>query len=144
MVIGERALLPLPGIRHRQAPCRPARHWLPVLVAGLLLGTAGAAGAHAHLRSASPPVDGVVAAAPAEVTATFTEQLEAKLSSLVVKDSAGRAVSTGDVRLPPGSDGRTLAVSVSPLSPGTYTVQWGAASVDTHKTTGSFSFVVRP
>lgn len=104
----------------------------------------GTAQAHAHLKTASPPVDGVVDAAPAEVTVTFTEKLEAQLSQLEVKDSGGRTVSKDDLHLGIGSEGKTLAVSVPPLPAGTYTVQWTAASVDTHKTTGSFSFVVKP
>ncbi|GAB4064237.1 copper resistance protein CopC [Ancylobacter sonchi] len=143
MVISELALAPLPEIRPRRLPPLSQLGALAT-IALLLLGSIGAADAHAHLKSASPPVDGVVAAAPGEVTVTFTEKLEAKLSSLVVTDKGGRAVSTGEVRLAAGGDGKTLAVTVPVLPAGTYTVQWTAASVDTHKTTGSFSFAVKP
>ena len=58
-----------------------------IAATALLLGSIGAVQAHAHLKSASPPVDGVVAASPGEVTVTFTERLELKLSRLEVKDS---------------------------------------------------------
>ena len=143
MVIREpvRASSPFAGMRSSLL-----RRWtrLFALGAALSLGSVGAVEAHAHLKTASPPVDGVVDAAPAEVTVTFTEKLEVKLSRLEVKDSGGRAVSRDDVHFPTGSEGRALAVSVPPLPAGTYTVQWTAASVDTHKTTGRFSFVVKP
>ena len=118
--------------------------WTLAAATLLLLGSIGAVQAHAHLKSASPPVDGVVATSPGEVTVTFTERLEVKLSRLEVKDSSGRAVSKDDVHFPTDGDGRTLAVSVPTLPAGSYTVQWTAASVDTHKTTGAFSFVVKP
>ena len=145
MVISELAMTrtALPEIQPRPLPHLRQLGALAT-VALLLLGSIGTADAHAHLKSASPPVDGVVATSPGEVTATFTEKLEAKLSSLVVTDKGGRAVSTGEVRLPAGSDGKTLAVTVPALPAGIYTVQWTAASVDTHKTTGSFSFAVKP
>ncbi|MDR6951160.1 methionine-rich copper-binding protein CopC [Ancylobacter sp. 3268] len=138
------------GIRTSSQAARrlssPLRRWTRFLALGtaLSLGSMGTAQAHAHLKTASPPVDGVVDAAPAEVTVTFTEKLEAQLSRLEVKDSGGRTVSKDDLHLGIGSEGKTLAVTVPPLPAGTYMVQWTAASVDTHKTTGSFSFVVKP
>lgn len=143
MVSGERAPATVPELRSRRLSY--LRQILALCAATLLLlGSAGAVRAHAHLKSASPPVDSVVSAAPGDVTVSFTERLEARLSSLVVKDESGRTVSAGEVRLPAGGDGKTLAVTVPKLPAGRYTVQWTAASVDTHKTTGSFSFVVRP
>ena len=115
-----------------------------LVATAFLLSLAGQASAHAHLKTASPEVDGTVASAPKEVTATFTEKLEEKLSRLTVKNGDGRQVDKGDTHFPAGSDGRSLAVTLESLPAGTYTVNWTAASVDTHKTTGSFTFVVRP
>jgi len=100
------------------------------------------ANAHAHLRSASTPVDSTVAA-PEAVEITFTEGVEQKFSSIVVKDAKGQQVDTGDVHLA-STDGLKLAVGLKTLAPGTYTVVWHATSVDTHKTEGHFVFTVHP
>jgi methionine-rich copper-binding protein CopC len=108
---------------------------------GLVIGATDAS-AHAHLRSASPPVDSTVAA-PKAVEITFTEGVEPKFSSIVVKDAKGQQVDTGDVH-PASTDGLKLAVGLKPLAPGAYTVVWHATSVDTHKTDGHFVFTVHP
>ena len=108
---------------------------------GLVVGATDA-NAHAHLRNASPPVDSTVAP-PKMVEITFTEGVEPKFSSIVVKDAKGQQVDTGDVHLS-STDGLKLAVGLKPLAPGTYTVIWHATSVDTHKTEGHFVFTVHP
>lgn len=114
------------------------------LAAALLaLVAAGPAAAHAHLERASPPADGTVRAAPDEVVLTFTERLEAKFSRIRVRDGSGKAVATGETRAA-GSDGRSIAVSLPKLAPGTYTVSWTATSVDTHRTSGTFAFTLSP
>jgi len=41
-------------------------------------------------------------------------------------------------------DPRQLSVPLKPMTPGTYTVEWHATSVDTHKTEGHFSFTLAP
>jgi methionine-rich copper-binding protein CopC len=109
----------------------------------LALFGAAPAWAHAHLESATPAVDGTIRAAPAEVSITFTEKLEEKLSRVVVKDAGGQQVDKGDTRLA-DSSAKRLVVSLGTLPAGTYTVSWTAASVDTHRTTGSFTFIVKP
>lgn len=110
-----------------------------------ILALAGAepAWSHAHLVSAVPAVDGTVRSAPSEVSLAFTERLEEKLSRIVVRDAAGRQVDKGDTRFA-GGDAKALVVSLGTLAPGTYTVSWTARSVDTHQTTGSFTFIVKP
>ncbi|MFE1598942.1 copper resistance CopC family protein [Methylobacterium sp. ID0610] len=115
-------------------------------VAGLALLTLagiGPASAHAHLASAVPAVDGTVRSAPAEVSLAFTEKLEETLSRIVVRDAAGRQVDKGDTHFV-GRDPKSLAVGLGALVPGTYTVTWTARSVDTHQTTGTFTFIVKP
>ncbi|KRE03748.1 hypothetical protein ASE61_08905 [Bosea sp. Root670] len=98
--------------------------------------------AHAHLKTASP-ADGATVAAPAEITLGFTEDLEAKLSSITVKDARGGVVSTAPAEAVPG-DRKALKVRLKPVSAGTYTVEWAATSVDTHRVTGQYRFTVRP
>jgi methionine-rich copper-binding protein CopC len=100
------------------------------------------ADAHAFLKQASPAVGSTVPA-PTDVVITFTEGVEPAFSSIVVQDSKGDRVDTGDVHAASG-DGLKLAVELKPLVPGAYTVIWHATSVDTHKTEGRFVFTVGP
>lgn len=119
---------------------------LPPMIAAfaLILSYAGPAFAHAHLRAASPAADATLRTPPTEVVVTFTETLEEKLSSLVVRNAAGKQVDKGDTHSPDTANRKTIAVSVGELPAGTYTVHWTATSVDTHKTTGSYSFTLKP
>ena len=55
----------------------------------LVLSATMAASAHAHLVRATPAAGGTVQVAPSEVTLRFSEKLEPKFSSVVVRDSAG-------------------------------------------------------
>lgn len=111
---------------------------LRIAVSALLL-AAGvtAASAHAMLDRASPAVGSTVAAAPARVTLTFTEPIEGAFSGATVSNVSGQRVDTGA-----RASGTTLQISLKPLPPGTYKVNWHVMSVDTHKTQGSFSFSV--
>jgi copper resistance protein C len=107
------------------------------------VGTLGAAILHAHafLDHASPAVGSRLPAAPAAVTMWFTEQLEAAFTTATVTDQAGNPVDAGPAQIDP-RDATVLRVPLKKLPPGTYTVAWRALSVDTHTTTGHFSFTV--
>jgi methionine-rich copper-binding protein CopC len=96
-----------------------------------------AASAHATLDHASPPVGATVAQAPARLTLSFTEKLEPSFSGASVTNASGQRVDTGAK-----ASGTTLQISLKPLPPGTYKVNWHVLSVDTHKTEGSYSFSV--
>lgn len=122
---------------------KSARGLPAAMLALLVLAGAEPAWAHAHLESAVPAVDGTVRAAPTEVSLAFTEKLEEKLSKIVVRDASGRQVDKGDTRFV-GGDAKTLVVTLAALAPGTYTVSWTARSVDTHQTTGTFTFIIKP
>jgi copper resistance protein C len=97
--------------------------------------------AHAHLESTTPAADATLATAPAEVTIALSEAIEAKFSTIEVKDAKGARVDNADVHLAP-DNAKRLIVSLKPLLPGRYKVDWKVTSVDTHKTHGSFSFTV--
>lgn len=99
--------------------------------------------AHAHLQRASPPAGSIAPAAPTEVTLWFTEALEAKFSSVEVRDAKGAAVQSGAATLAPGNTAQ-LRVALKPLAPGTYRVIWRVLSVDTHRSRGEFTFRVGP
>jgi len=85
----------------------------------------------------------VLAAAPAEIAITLSSPATAA-STIVVLDGGFQTVATGPLRLDPAAPNR-IAVSIDPLPPGDYTVQWTAVDAeDGHKTQGSFVFEVQP
>ncbi|PKU23154.1 copper homeostasis periplasmic binding protein CopC [Telmatospirillum siberiense] len=105
--------------------------------------SASPAFAHAHLLQAEPAVGAEVASAAA-VRLSFSEGVEGKFSSITVTDAAGRAVSSEPARADP-QDGRVLGLLLpGPLAPGVYSVSWSVVSVDTHRSSGHFTFTVRP
>lgn len=99
--------------------------------------------AHAHLDRAMPAPASVQATAPKEVVIWFTEALEAKFSTIEVRDGKGAAMQTGPATLAPDNTAQ-LRVSLKALTPGTYKVIWRVLSVDTHRSKGEFSFRVGP
>ncbi len=111
---------------------------LAALIPMLLWLATGAASAHAALDHAEPASGATVAAAPQEVTLSFTEKLEPAFSTVTVTDASGQRVDTGDTRV----EGSQMSVALRPGGSGTYHVTWRVLSVDTHKTNGSFTFQV--
>lgn len=97
--------------------------------------------AHAHLVRATPTAGGTVQEAPTEVLLRFNEKLESAFSSVVVRDSAGKQVDKHDAQVDK-ADRLLMRVSLPPLTPGTYKVEWRVMSADTHKVNGNFTFVV--
>ena len=95
--------------------------------------------AHAFLDHADPRVGSTVSPAPAKVTVWMTEELEAAFCKLRVFDAKGAEVDQKDAKI----SGSTMTVSVPSLPAGTYKVRWSAVAVDTHHTTGTFTFTVR-
>ncbi|MGH7033050.1 MAG: copper resistance CopC family protein [Stellaceae bacterium] len=114
---------------------------IAMLVAGLAIASSPRLRAHAYLDRAVPAVGETVAKAPPQTEIWFSEKLEAAFSTIEVFDANGKRVDRGDTRIDP-QDGRLLRVSLQPLPPGTYKVQWRAVSVDTHATEGNFTFTV--
>jgi methionine-rich copper-binding protein CopC len=107
----------------------------------LSLFAATAALAHAHLVRATPAEGGAVKDAPAEVTLKFNERLEPAFSSAVIRDSAGNQVDKADAHVDK-TDRTVVRVSLPPLDPGIYTVEWRVMSSDSHKVNGNFTFKV--
>ncbi len=107
------------------------------------LGVAGQASAHAHLKTSLPADKSTVASAPSAVTMTFTESLNLKFSGIKLIGPEKAAVKTGDASLSDEDKGLTVPVA-GPLAAGPYTVEWHVLSSDGHKTSGSFSFTVKP
>ena len=115
----------------------------PVAAALLLAAAASPAFAHALLRKAVPGVGSTVHTPPATVTLTFSEGVEPTFSTIAVTDATGARFDSGDPQTAPG-DAKTLIVALKKLPAGSYTVEWHATSVDTHKTEGKFTFAVAP
>jgi len=120
------------------------RRLIPLALAALLpLLAPHAAQAHALLRKAIPAVGATLAAAPPEMTLLFSEGVEPAFTTVEVHDAAGARVNSNTLHTAP-DDPKTLLVGLKPLAPGSYTVEWHATSVDTHKTQGRFSFTIAP
>jgi len=113
-----------------------------LLLAGLL-GVGVPASAHAFIDTADPAVGSTIKVAPTVVTLTFSEALEPHFSSIAVVDAAGQRVDLDDAHVAQG-DATRFMIGLKPLKPGTYTVNWRATSVDTHKTNGNYHFTVTP
>jgi methionine-rich copper-binding protein CopC len=110
--------------------------------AALVLSGAVTAQAHAHLVRATPAAGGTVQTPPSEVTLHFSEKLEAKFSSVVVRDSAGKQVDKGDGAVDRGDRTLMRVQLQQPVAPGVYKVEWKVMSADTHKIDGNFTFKV--
>jgi copper resistance protein C len=110
---------------------------LAAILAVLMPGTP--AWAHAELVATDPPRDATLAAAPATVTLTFSEQLDPDYATIVVSDAAGaRIPATGPVVTAAAG---TVTLSRS-LANGVHRVAYRVVSVDGHTVQGSYTFTV--
>jgi copper resistance protein C len=71
--------------------------------------------------------------------ADLSKKILPALSKIQVFDISGQEVDKRDVKIDK-SNAALLTVSLSELKPAKYKVLWRAVSVDTHVTTGSFTF----
>jgi copper resistance protein C len=119
--------------------------WARLVAAALLLLavplvitlTAGAASAHAARVSADPAEHAAVSTAPAQVSATFNEDLQTTFAAMTVVGPDGNLWTAGQ----PQVHGAVVSVGVRPLGPtGNYTVNYRVTSADGHVVSGSWSF----
>lgn len=112
-----------------------------LLIASIAIACSATPGsAHAFLKRAQPAAGAVVASAPGRILLAFSEKLEPAFSGATVTDSAGRNVAAAKAII----DGGSIIVPLRPLGRGSYRVLWHAVSVDTHRTEGAYSFIVKP
>ena len=117
--------------------------WL-LAVAGVALGFAGAASAHAYLVKTVPQASVVLTAPPPEVALTFDEAVEPRFATISVTDAAAHQQATGPPTRSP-SDPDTLVVPLKPhMAEGWYLVFWRAISVDGHPVQSAFTFAIGP
>jgi hypothetical protein len=114
------------------------------VVLTLTLAAAGIAYAHAELEASVPQKNAVLKAAPTEVAIDFSEEVNPKLSRIVVKDAQGKEVDKSDGHVAP-DDAKHFSVNLSPLQAGVYSVHWTSVSADDgHKESGTFKFTIAP
>jgi methionine-rich copper-binding protein CopC len=92
---------------------------------------------HAKLQGSIPAANARIAHAPPTLTLNFSE--DAQLAVLKLTTSGTAVPVTVDRGAKPAS---TVVVSLPPLKPGQYEVQWSAIATDGHITKGSFSFTI--
>ena len=115
------------------------------LLSGLLVSTL--AQAHPKLLS-STPAEGVEGASPEKIELHFSENLVTQFSGakLLMTEMAGMAHAPMPVKakVSGGTDPKTMfIIPTSPLTAGTYKVEWRAVSSDTHPITGNIIFKVK-
>jgi len=115
------------------------------LSSGILLSSV--AQAHPKLLS-STPSEGESGAAPSKIELHFSENLVSQFSGakLIMTDMPGMPNSPMGVKasVAGGNDPKTMVITPSsPLTTGTYKVEWRAVSSDTHPITGAVTFKVK-
>ena len=111
------------------------------LALGLALALAGAVGADAHAKLVkSDPAADSAGKAPSSLNLSFSEEISAKLSGVVLTDAGGKTVQTSSML---NGDKTLMVMAKTPLKPGAYSVAWHAvASDDGHRTAGTYKFTV--
>lgn len=100
--------------------------------------------AHSGLVKSEPETGASLENSPAQVTAWFSEELDAQSSSLRVFDSQNNQVDNGDGRVDLYDlDHLSMVVNLPPLQAGTYAVHWVSVSAeDGDAEEGEFTFSV--
>ncbi|HET6626422.1 MAG TPA: copper resistance protein CopC [Nocardioidaceae bacterium] len=112
---------------------------LPVLLLVLQLAAAGPAAAHAELTGSSPRSGTRLEEPPAEVTLTFTEDVDLVDGGLRLVDSDGDEVDTPDAV----ADGNTVHWPMpGDLPDDAYVASWRVVSADSHPVAGAVTFGV--
>jgi methionine-rich copper-binding protein CopC len=104
--------------------------------------------AHPKLVASTPQADATVAS-PQAISLSFSERLFQKMSGATLARTgmagmAGHGAGPVPASAALSEDGKTMTVTpTSPLSAGTYRLDWFGVGGDTHRVTGSVSFAVR-
>src|SRR5215210_7028096 len=123
---------------------RPYARFLPAILAAVVVGLLSARGvaAHANYERSDPPANTILEQSPAQVRIWYTETPELSFSEIQIYDASSRRIDRGSLSGVP-NEPHAVAMEVSELSPGTYTVVWKALSaVDGHTARGAFPFTV--
>ncbi len=111
-----------------------------IICAALLSLLASPVLAHAELVSATPGPGDVVEGAPAELVATFNQDLDPSRTSLEVRDASGSTVARGGEL---GDGPRDFRLALPHLEAGEYEVRWTSFSAeDGELARDSYTFTV--
>ena len=101
--------------------------------------------AHSKVVSSTPADGAVLTTAPAEIVASFNEELTSEGASFVVTDSTGAIVDQGDGRVDLGdAERKTMRVSLkSGLTGGIYVATWKVVGDDGHEVSGTITFTIK-
>lgn len=105
---------------------------------------AASAQAHSTLERSEPKAGSVLKSSPNELRIWFTEPIKTGLSTIEVRNEAGRSVGLGDLRADRNEPLQIHLSLAHGLGPGTYKVSWTAVAQDMHVSKGSFAFRVAP
>jgi hypothetical protein len=108
-------------------------------VLAIALATAAPVTADVELVRADPAAGSTLSGAPAQVIATYDDDLDPDKSSLLVLGPDGSTIGTGGVT---PDDPKTMATAIPSAGPGEYQVRWTAASSDGHILRGTYTFTV--
>lgn len=118
------------------------RAFVGVVALAAALAAPAAVHAHAQLIATSPARGAVVERAPAQVSFTFNEPVEASFGAVRVFDAAGRRQDDGELLRPGGSD-RSIGTRLRASAPdGAYTATFRLVSADGHPVAGGFQFSI--
>ena len=99
---------------------------------------------HTRLVKSTPSKDTLLAAAPVALELWFSEQIDLAASRVQLVDAAAKVVPLAPLtQIAAQTDAPVVARIAGPVAPGSYTVNWSAASGDGHAVRGSFGFTVR-
>jgi methionine-rich copper-binding protein CopC len=109
-----------------------------------LIALAASALAHSSLVRSEPKEGATLKQAPNEIRMWFTEPIKAGLSSIEVRDAAGKQIDQRDLHADEKEPALVRLALPANLGPGAYKVIWSAVAQDLHVARGSFSFRVSP
>ena len=144
VTVGGRASRPWAAPVRRRAHGLFARVVLALAPLAALAVVPTAALAHGALKSSLPAAGAHLAAAPTELSLTFTEAPELTFTRVALTGPGGTAIALAPLRTAPGSSRTVLTAIRGSLVAGTYTVAWQTAGADGHPVRGRFSFVIAP
>lgn len=112
-----------------------------LLAAGTVLSTASSVAAHDSILSASPEADATVGVAPQEISLTFSGEILAVGSAVVIEVIAPGGQNLGIEQ--PQIDGTTVTQALTrDQEPGLYTVRWRVVSSDGHPISGEYAYTL--
>jgi methionine-rich copper-binding protein CopC len=109
-----------------------------------LLVVAAPARAHSSLERSEPRDGATLKTAPNEIRMWFTEPIKAGLSTIAVRDAAGKQIDRRDLRAGEKEPALVRLSLPANLRPGAYKVSWSVVAQDLHVTRGNFTFQVAP